>query len=42
MRDFSLNPDPDLYDKEGIMKLLRDHQEMLEFSLKYAMEDHIA
>jgi len=39
---FSLKSDPDLYDKEGLMKLLRDHHEMLEFGLKYAMEDPIA
>ena len=39
---FSANFDPDLYDKEGFMKFLRDHQEMLEFGLKYSMEDPIA
>ena len=39
---FSANFDPDFYDKEGFMKFLRDHQEMLEFGLKYSMEDPIA
>ena len=39
---FSANFDPNLYEKEGFMKFLRDHQEMLEFGLKYSMEDLIA
>ena len=39
---FSPNSDPDLYDKEGFMKLLHDHHEMRELGLKYSMEDSIA
>ena len=39
---FRMHSDTDLRDKEGLMKLLRDHQELLEFGLKYSMEDPIA
>ena len=39
---FSPNSDPDLYDKEGFMKLLHDHHEIRELGLKYSMEDSIA
>ena len=36
-----MHSDTDLCDKEGLMKLLRDHQELLEFGLKCSMEDPI-
>ena len=39
---FLMHSDTDLCDKEGLMKLLRDHQELLEFGLKYLMENPIA
>ena len=39
---FSPTGDASLYDNEGFMKLLRDHHEMLEFGLRYSMEDPIA
>ena len=37
-----MHSDTDLCDKEGLIKLLRDHQEILEFELKYSMEHSIA
>ena len=39
---FLMHSDTDLYDKEGLMKLLRDHQKLLELGLKYSMEDPMA
>ena len=39
---FQMYSDTDLCDKEGLIKLLRDHQEILEFGLKYSMKDRIA
>ena len=33
---------PDLCNKEGFIKYLRNHQELLEFCPKYSMEDPIA
>ena len=40
---FSASFDPDFFMPEKVfMKLLRNHQEMLEFSLKYSIEDSIA
>ena len=39
---FLANFDPNLYNKNGLMKALCDHQEMLEFGIKNSMEDPIA
>ena len=39
---FQMHSDTDLCDEEGLIKLLPDHEEILEFGLKYSMEDPIA
>ena len=38
---FRMHSDTDLCDKEGLMKLLCDHKELLEFGLKYSKENPI-
>ena len=39
---FPGHPGSELCDSEGLMSMLRDHKEMLEFGFKYSMEDPIA
>ena len=39
---FSLHTSAECSDKEGLLQMLRDHKQMLEFGLKYSLEDPIS